>query len=425
MSIAKQLLWLLGLGTGVAWPQSFDGLWDAVVVVNGYEVPFRIEFAQRGKQVQGSFLDGDVKVTSTSGDIQDESLHLRYDFFNADLRATFRDGHLTGAYDRRTSKGVESYPFRAHRFMPATQSTVPGPSLAGEWILNTNVTGRPNVWRLWLRQSGTEVAGVILRLDGDTGTLSGKFQDGRLAMSHFSGARPSLVEARLTPDGTLEGTVNRSVKFVGTRAAEAHQKGLPEPADPSRFTSVRDPGEPFHFSFPDLEGRNVSNTDERFRGKVVIATIMGSWCPNCQDEAPLLVELYNKYQGQGLEVVGLSFEAFQDPQQVRQRVLAFIRRHDVTYPILIAGLVEQGAVQQKLPQIVNFDSYPTTFFLGRDGRVKSVHAGFAGPATAEEHLRVKREFEDLVQRLLNEKPPTTSAAIVNRRCCAGATGRPD
>ena len=60
-----------------------------------------------------------------------------------------------------------------------------------------------------------------------------------------------------------------------------------------------------------------------------------------------------------------------------------------------------------LPQIVNFDAYPTSLFLGRDGRVKSVHAGFASPATGEAHFELKREVESLLQRLLAEKPPVS------------------
>ena len=71
---------------------------------------------------------------------------------------------------------------------------------------------------------------------------------------------------------------------------------------------MKDPTEPFRFSFPDLDGKIVSNTDPRFQGKVVIVAIGGSWCPNCHDETPFLVELYKKYRKQGLEIVELSFE---------------------------------------------------------------------------------------------------------------------
>jgi thiol-disulfide isomerase/thioredoxin len=262
-----------------------------------------------------------------------------------------------------------------------------------------------------LRQSGAEVTGAILRLDGDTGTLSGKFHDGKLVLSHFSAARPALVEATLKADGTLEGIMNHTTKFVAARAAEASAKGLKEPPDPSRYTSVKDPSEPFHFSFADLEGRTVSETDPQFRGKVVIVNIMGSWCPNCHDETPFLVELYAKYHSQGLEIVGLAFEALSNLEEDRTQVRAFMKRHGITYPILIAGQSETGAVPKTLPQIANFDAYPTSFFLGRDGRVKSVHAGFASPATGAENLRLKREVEDTVKKLLAEKAPDLNSRL--------------
>jgi thiol-disulfide isomerase/thioredoxin len=40
----------------------------------------------------------------------------------------------------------------------------------------------------------------------------------------------------------------------------------------------------------------------------VLVTLMGSWCPDCHDEAPFLESLYRKYRSRGLEIVALSFE---------------------------------------------------------------------------------------------------------------------
>jgi hypothetical protein len=70
--------------------------------------------------------------------------------------------------------------------------------------------------------------------------------------------------------------------------------------------------------------------------------------------------------------------------------------------MLVPGTPDQVAA--KLPQLVNFGVYPTTIFLGRDGRVRSVHAGFASVATGEEHVRLLREERELVEKLLAEKP---------------------
>ncbi len=400
----KKLFGLLALTAGAVCAQSINGIWDATVTVKDYEVPFRIEFSQQGGQMVGSFLDGDVKVSSTAGQLENGNLHLRYDYYNSDLRASLNNGELEGTYTKKGRSGLTTYKFKARRFQPSPAADESAPSIAGDWILRADTNNnRPNAWRLILRQSRTEVSGAILRLDGDTGTLSGKFHEGKLVLSHFSAARPALVEATLKPDGTLEGIMNRNVKFVGARAAEASARGLKEPPDPSRYTSVKDPTEPLHFSFPDPDGKTVSDADVRFRGKVVIVNIMGSWCPNCHDETPLLVELYRRYHDQGLEIVGLAFEALNDPEQDRTQVRAFIRRHGIQYTVLMAGQSVDGAVPKALPQIANFDAYPTSFFVGRDGRVKAVHAGFASPATGEENVRLKREIEETVKRLLAEK----------------------
>jgi thiol-disulfide isomerase/thioredoxin len=200
---------------------------------------------------------------------------------------------------------------------------------------------------------------------------------------------------------------NTDKPLTALRAEQASAKGLPQPSDPTRFTSVKDPTEPFRFSFPDLDGKIVSNTDPRFASKVMIVAIGGSWCPNCHDETPFLVELYKKYKKQGLEIVELSFE---EEAQIKNpvRVRAFNKRYGVDYTVLIPG--EPKELNDKVPQGVNLNSFPTTFFLGRDGRVRSAHAGFAGKASGKFHTELKEEVTALVERLLAEKPAQTSAA---------------
>jgi thiol-disulfide isomerase/thioredoxin len=261
-------------------------------------------------------------------------------------------------------------------------------------------------WQVFLRQSGAEVTGSILRVDGDTGTLVGHWRSGKLVLSHFAGERPNLFEATMNPDGTLAVTLNGNAHYLVVRSDEARAKGIPEPPDPSRYTSVKDPTTAFRFAFPDLSGKLVSDTDVQFRGKVVIVSIGGSWCPNCHDEAPFLSELYKEYRARGLEIVGLMFENDPDPKVSRPRVQSFIKRYAVQYPMLIAGTTNptptSKTIAEALPQLVNFGAYPTTIFLGRDGKVRSVHAGFASPATGAEHVRLKQELRELVARLLAE-----------------------
>lgn len=385
---------------------SLSGLWDAVVTSNGVEIPFRYEIAVQGTQAQGFFFEGDRRVGSSAGSYANGQLKIEYDHLDTVLQAHLEGAELVGSY-RRNRANARVTPFRAKRFAPV-QSDASAPQVAGDWIMSRLQAERSaprdtRNWTLFLRQSGAEVTGSILRVDGDTGTLSGHFTGGKLVLSHFAGERPTHVEATLNADGTLAVTLNGDAHYLAARSSEAHAKGIADPPDPSRYTSVKDPTEPFHFTGLDMDGKTVSDADPRFQGKVVILAIGGSWCPNCHDEAPFLVELYDEFHAQGLEIVGLSFENSTDPAVAQPRMRSFIRRYGIQYPMLLVG--DTSMLNAKLPQIVNFGAYPTSIYLGRDGLVRSMHAGFASPATGEEHVRLKNEITELVEKLLAEPTP--------------------
>jgi peroxiredoxin len=376
--------------------QSLTGLWDATVTDKDLVVPFRIELSGAGSQVQGSLINGDDKFTSTRGRFENGALVLNFDHFASKLEATLKDGRLEGTYMRGTKA---AYPFSAQRFAPSKLTADDVPSIAGLWEVEVKSPKGESAWRFIVRQSGAEVTAAILRVDGDTGTLAGQYQNGKFRLSHFAGGMPWLLEVTTNQDGTLDLVRNGKEHWTAVRQAQARAQGLPEPTDPSRHTSVKDPTEPFRFEFADVNGKVVSNTDPRFQDKVVIVAISGSWCPNCHDEAPFLEALYRKYRSRGLEIVSLSFE---EPEQQKDltRLRAFIKQYNIEFPVLVPG--EPSELQAKLPQTVNLNAWPTTFFLGRDGRVRSVHAGFAGPASGAFHEEQMRDISTLVERLLAE-----------------------
>ena len=234
------------------------------------------------------------------------------------------------------------------RFTPAPVGEEEIPELAGNWEMRRNadeVTAPRDTrtWHVFLRQSGAEFSGTILRVDGDTGTLVGRWQKGKLVLSHFAGERPNLFEATRNADGTLAVTLNGNAHYLVVRSGEARAKGIPEPPDPSRYTNVKDPTAPFQFAFPDSTGKWSRIADARLRGKVVILAIGGSWCPNCHDEAPFLTEFYKDYRARGLEIVGLMFENDPDPKVSRPRVQSFIKRYARQYPMLFAGTTQPVA----------------------------------------------------------------------------------
>jgi len=386
-----------------AMAQSLAGTWDATVQVNDVEVPFRFELTGDGAGIQGSFFNGEERFASTGGRFADGSLTLKWDYYASRLEASLKDGALEGQYIQARRAEHVVYPFHARRHakLPADGSA---PSIAGQWIIPNKSPKGEVAWRFIVHQTGADVSAAILRIDGDTGALTGAYQNGKFVLSHFSGTRPMLLEVSVAQDGSLELLENHKNKLAAIRSEESLAKGLPQPTDPARHTSVKDPSEPFQFRFPDLNGRVVTNADARFHGKVVLVVITGSWCPNCHDEAPYLASLYRKYRDQGLEIVALSFEEG-DQLKNPERLRAFIQRYGIEYTTLLCG--EPSEAQDKLTQAVNWNSWPTTFFLDRNGLVRYVHAGFPSSASGELFRQAKEDYQNQIERLLHENTRTS------------------
>jgi thiol-disulfide isomerase/thioredoxin len=395
--------------------RSIAGLWDATVGYGDIQVPFQFGIAQTASGVSGWFFNGDEHISSDSG--QFESGHLVLDFPSYGRRVDVQlaaDGSLSGSYGPAAAGStLRTYPFSARR-APALRSIarVKAPSIEGLWIVpaDSGKTGEKS-WRFIVHQAGPAIRAAILRVDGDTGALTGSWQDGKFVLSHFDGARPLLLEVAPAPDKTLSILLRNSngtnATLTAYRASDAKARGVPEAADPEAHTRIRDPNEPFRFSFPDLAGHIVSNTDSRFAGKVLVIDVAGSWCPNCHDEAPFLQSLYRKYRGRGLEIVTLSFE---EPEQYANpiRLRTFVRDFGLEYTVLLAGTLDD--LHARLPQAVDLDAYPTTFFIGRDGLVKSIHAGFAAAATGSFNTQLRQDFTATIEKLLAQKAPAPRVA---------------
>ena len=75
---------------------------------------------------------------------------------------------------------------------------------------------------------------------------------------------------------------------------------------------------------------------------------------------------------------------------------------EIDYPILIGGYTRDTKVEDVLPQLKNFISFPTTIILDKNNRVRKIHAGFSGPATGKYYEDFILEFNSTIDRLLKE-----------------------
>lgn len=381
------------------------GTWRAVLRSPGGELPFGLEIHGDGRPPE--FLNDVERVRTDRLRRDGNRLRIELDVYDAVIDAALDGERMTGEWQKRARRGSARLPFEAtfgypFRFAPGE----PGPAVeapstvAGTWTMTFTDDDRSFAGQAELTQRGPRVAGTILTATGDYRYLEGDYRQGRLRLSAFDGAHAFLFTARADRNGRLTGDFWSRDTYHA--AFTAHPKTAKERLpDPYREVSLRSGDGRLHFRFPDAAGRMVSSRDARFAGRVLLVDVFGTWCPNCNDLAPLLVRWYRRYHRRGLEIVGLAYEFSDDPATVAERLAAYAARHRIEFPLLRAGVSDKDAASATLPALDRIKSYPTTIFVGRDGKVSKIHSGFAGPATGEHHQRTVEEMEAEIERLLS------------------------
>lgn len=409
------------------------GRWDATLSRDGIDIPFRLDIAADGSAIKGVFYDGFKPYDgTTSATFQNGNLVLNVDHYLTTINAKLEAGQLNGTVVAQNRETSSDYSFRAVRHVDTPSPTASAvPQVAGLWeipLASPSSKGEKS-FRFVVQQRGDELAASILRIDGDTGAYTGAFKDGKWVLSHFDGSRPGVIVVTPKADGTLDlqqqiagakavaATATKSVgndyaadaapdgryakALVAYRPDIARAKGFAEPDSFLTHTTVVNPNETFKFAFPDNDGKIVTQDDPRFKNKVIVAVVTGTWCPNCHDEAQYLVKLDKKYRDKGLAIVALNFEE-PEQQETLKRQKAFVKQYGVKYTYLEAGSPAQ--MWEKVPQLAHLDTWPATVFIGRDGKVRAVHSGFASPASGEYHTQLQQDFTTRIEQLLAEQP---------------------
>jgi thiol-disulfide isomerase/thioredoxin len=422
-----------------------DGRWDASLTTkDGTVIPFRLDLSGSDSALKGTLYDGFHPYDgTTSATFKDGALVLNIEHYLTSINAQLKDGQLVGNVTSQGRGQFQQFGFQAVHHVATTASAGgdAAPNVAGSWVVPLPAPSAKGekAFRFIVEQHGNEIAASILRVDGDTGSYTGEFQDGKWVLSHFDGSRPGVITVIPNADGTLEidQRANRpptaqpvsnsssaysadenspngrnAAKLVGYRPDVAQAKRLPQPENYETHTTARDAHEKFTFSFPDDGGKLVTDEDPRFKGKVVLAIVTGTWCPNCHDEAQYLVQLDKKYREKGLAIVALDFEE-PDQQGNLEREHAFVKQYGVKYTYLIAGAPEE--MWEKVPQLVNLNTWPATVFIGRDGTIRGVHSGFASPASGEFNDQLKKEFTSKIEALLAEQAASAKSAASSIR----------
>ncbi len=250
-------------------------------------------------------------------------------------------------------------------------------------------------------QTGNQLTGTFRTTTGDYRYLEGVVDGDTFKLSVFDGAHAFLFTGKVN-NSTLSGTFYSGNHWK--KNFEAKINPTYELPSANELTFIKEGYDKFTFSFPDKDGTMISLEDERFKNKVTVVQIMGSWCPNCLDESKYYTQYLNENEGKDVEFIALAFEVAKTPEKAFQRIQRLKERIGIKYPIVLAqyGDSDKKLAQEKLPMLNHIISYPTSIFIDKKGNVRKIHTGFNGPATGQKYLDFKEEFENFIAKLLKE-----------------------
>jgi thiol-disulfide isomerase/thioredoxin len=381
-----------------------EGIWRGVFAENGREIPFNFSIHYLGSKPVLTYRNAEEHFVSDSVVISGDSLIFPVEVYDAQLVVYPNHNKLTGFWVRNSDPGrklrFEAHPDEAYRFWIADQLSTSEYVPSGNWEVKlVNADGSESAGVAVFQTESDRVTGTILTSTGDYRFLEGQLSDKYLRLSSFSGGAASLLDLQFESADSLVGTFGGIFNARRFHAKRTDEASLP---DAYSLTYLKDGYERLDFAFPNLDGDLVSLTDEKYQDKVKIVTLMGTWCPNCMDEAAFLGPWYEQNKDRGLEVIALSFEQKDDLEYARSRFQKFSKRFGVGYDVLFAGKADKKTASEKLSALNAVFSFPTTIFIDKLGKVRKIHTGFTGPATGVHFDQFKEEFNSIVDLLVSE-----------------------
>lgn len=377
------------------------GTWRGVIEMQNQQLPFQFDVEKKDSAYAVYLRNDTEKILLDDVTINGDSVTMMLHVFDAALKAKIEGDKLSGEF-------VKFYATSAN--LPFTATYGEDFRFTNEKTASIDFTGKYEVKFFTekdttisvgvFKQTGNTVTGTFLTTTGDYRYLEGNVVGEELKLSAFDGNHAFIFTAKKSGD-TVKGDYysgkSGHESWVGVKNENAKMP------DEESLTYLKAGYEKIEFSFPDLDGNKVSLADEKFKNKVVILQIFGTWCPNCMDETKYLKDWYTANKDRGVEILGLAYERKDDFTYASDRVKKMKAKWAVPYEFVIAGVNDKAKASETLPALNRVLAFPTTIFIGKDGKVKHIHTGFSGPGTGIYFEQFKERFNQIVNELLVEK----------------------
>ena len=379
-------------------------IWRATLSIQKQELPFHFKITKTENTNYVEFINDSEILRVDNVNITNDSIIIPGYIFESEIRAKIMDSnHIKGVYKRLDTKDIYEIPFEAFANQPYRfkKEVLPQTfNYTGKWEVtfvhnNEDTTKAIGIFN----QEENKISGTFITSTGDYRYLEGQIDDDKLMLSCFDGTHLFLFNAAPINNQKIQG------KFYSGKTWEESWVAIRnndfELPDPTTLTFLKEGYEELAFSFPDIESKKIiSLSDNRFKNKVTIVQIMGSWCPNCMDETIFLTQL--KAQFPEVEIVALAFEKDTNFEISAKRVRKVKNKLKANYTFLLAGSHHKESAAKALPMLNDIISFPTTILINKNGEIEQIHTGFSGPGTGEEYYKFSEKYILSIKKLLNQ-----------------------
>jgi thiol-disulfide isomerase/thioredoxin len=384
---------------------SIDGIWRAEVPTAIGPIPFHLAFETKNDTIHVYAINADEKLELDNARFENDSINITMELFDAEIVAKVSGGQLAGLYTKKlgnleertgTFVAKKGEVFRFTEFEESSNHNV-----SGKW---KTVFKEPEGIKYEavgvFEQKGNSVKGTFLTNTGDYRFLDGNVIGDSLMLSCFDGTHIFLFKALIDGDKLVNGRFTSSLLYLESwEAVKDENATLP---NPDELTFIKEGYGDFNFSFVNTKREMVSLTNERFKNKVVLVQLLGSWCPNCMDESKFLAKWLKENPNKNVEIIGLAYEKSLEPDFAFPKIDRMKKRFGMEYEVLLAGLYDKVEAQKTLPMLNHIISFPTTIFLDKNHKVRKIHTGFSGPGTGIYHEQFKAKFNNFMEKLTAE-----------------------
>ncbi len=340
----------------------------------------------------------ELRATLKFGD----TVILSFPDFDSELRVVISKKSVLNGYWINNNKGANyRIPFSAklskNSLKTETISTI---NFTGKWetYFDPNSTEKEAAIGLF-KQEGKKITGTVLTETGDYRFLEGVVDNNKFYLAAFDGTHAFMLTGK-EKNGKIEGTFYSGKHYQTTFVSNRNENFKLRNAD--SITELKKDETNFGFTLPDLNGNSFVYPNEQTKNKVVIIQIMGTWCPNCLDETNYYKKLYQSYHNQGLEIISIGYESAETFAEQANKIQTLKTRHNLDFTFLVGGKANKKLASEQFAMLNEIISFPTSIYIGRDGKVRRVHTGFSGPGTGEIYDEYVKKTNSLIEELLAE-----------------------